>query len=129
PLLQHFQKDSFARQEVNEKPPLRSELFNAEQMAQHAQHLADTHVLSKETGPELLLKRLAENEEILFEVTNQLHDDVRFKKAITPAAEWLLDNFYLIEEQIKIAKRYLPKGYSKGLPRLSQGSLAGFPRV
>ena len=129
PLLQHFQKDSFVRQEVNEKPPLRSELFNAEQMAQHAQHLADTHALSKETGPELLLKRLAENEEILFEVTNQLHDDVRFKKAITPAAEWLIDNFYLIEEQIKIAKRYLPKGYSKGLPRLSQGSLEGFPRV
>ena len=45
PLLQHFQKDSFARQEVNEKPPLRSELFNAEQMALHAQHLAATHVL------------------------------------------------------------------------------------
>lgn len=129
PLLQHFQKDTFARNEVNEKPPLRSELFNAEQMAQHAQYIADTHQLSKETGPELLLKRLAENEEILFEVTNQLHDDVRYKKPITPAAEWLLDNFYLIEDQIRIAKLYLPKGYSKGLPRLSQGPAAGFPRV
>ncbi|HEX6223905.1 MAG TPA: glucoamylase family protein [Chryseolinea sp.] len=129
PFLQRFQKDSFERKDVNEKPPLRSELFNAEQMAQHAIHLADTHQVSKDHGPELLLKRLAENEDILFQVTNLLHDDVRDKKTITPAAEWLLDNFYLIEEQIRIAKRYLPKGYSKALPRLSQGTSAGLPRV
>ncbi|WP_276372349.1 glycoside hydrolase family 94 protein [Chryseolinea sp. H1M3-3] len=129
PLLQRFQKDTFARKEVNEKPPLRSELFNTEQMALHAVHLAEGHQLSKEPGPELLLKRLAENENILFEVTNLLHDDVRNKKSITPAGEWLLDNFYLIEEQIRIAKRYLPKGYSKALPRLSKGPTAGFPRV
>lgn len=129
PLLQRFQKDSFARKDVNEKPPLRSELFNAEQMALHAVHLAESHRLSKEPGPELLLKRLAENEDILFEVANLLHDDVRDKKSITPAGEWLLDNFYLIEEQIRIAKRYLPKGYSKGLPRLSHGTFAGLPRA
>ena len=129
PLLQRFQKDNFARKDVNEKPPLRSELFNAEQMGQHAQLLAATHEVSEELGPELLLKRLAENEDILFEVTNLLHDDVRDKKSITPAAEWLLDNFYLIEEQIRIAKRYLPKGYSKGLPRLTKGESEGFPRV
>src|SRR5687767_14356368 len=129
PLLQRFQKDNFARKDVNEKPPLRSELFSAEQMAQHAQHLANTHQVSKQTGPELLLKRLAENEDILFEVTNLLHDDVRDKKSITPAGEWLLDNFYLIQEQIRIAKRYLPRGYSKGLPRLSHGPSTGFPRV
>jgi cyclic beta-1,2-glucan synthetase len=129
PILQRFQKDTFARQEVNEKPPLRSELFNAEQMAQHAIHVAETHQLSKDQGPELLLKRLAENEEILFAVTNRLHDDVRDKRPITPAGEWLLDNFYLIEEQIRTAKRYLPKGYSKELPRLSTGSSEGFPRV
>src|SRR5688572_19413082 len=129
PLLQPFQKDSFARKDVNEKPPLRSELFSAEQMAQHAEHLASSHQVSRDIGPELLLKRLAENEDILFEVTNLLHDDVRDKKSITPAGEWLLDNFYLIEEQIRIAKRYLPKGYSKGLPRLNNGPSAGLPRV
>ena len=50
PLLQRFQKDSFERQDVNEKPPLRSELFNAEQMASHALHLAETHQVSKEHG-------------------------------------------------------------------------------
>ncbi|MBL0744875.1 GH36-type glycosyl hydrolase domain-containing protein [Chryseolinea lacunae] len=129
PLLQRFQKDNFVRQDVNEKPPLRSELFSTEQMEQLAQHLAATHTVSTEQAPELLLKRLAENESILFHVTSLLHDSVREKKAITPAGEWLLDNFYLIEDQIRIGKRYLPKGYSKGLPRLSNGPAAGFPRV
>src|SRR5687767_6290381 len=129
PFLHHFQKDNFARKEVSEKPPLRSELFSTEQMEQHAQQIAALHHLSKKPATELLLKRLAENEEILFEVTNLLHEDVTNKKNITPAGEWLLDNFYLIEEQILIGKRYLPKGYSIGLPRLENGAFAGFPRV
>ena len=50
-------------------------------------------------------------------------------RRITPAGEWLLDNFYLIEEQIRTAKRHLPKGYSKGLPRLKKGPSARLPRV
>ncbi|HJW57069.1 MAG TPA: glucoamylase family protein [Burkholderiaceae bacterium] len=48
---------------------------------------------------------------------------------MTPAAEWLLDNFYLIEEQIHTAKRHLPKNYSKELPCLLRGASAGKPRV
>ena len=45
------------------------------------------------------------------------------------AGGWLLDNFYLIEEQIRTAKRYLPWGYSQGLLRLVNGPSAGLPRV
>ena len=50
-------------------------------------------------------------------------------RRITPAAEWLLDNFYLIEEQIRTAKRHLPTGYSRELPRLAAGPSARLPRV
>src|SRR5690606_9259896 len=46
----------------------------------------------------------------------------------TPADEWLLDNIYLIEEQIRIARRHFPKDYSRQLPRLVGGS-AEIPRV
>ncbi|HZY78783.1 MAG TPA: glucoamylase family protein, partial [Cyclobacteriaceae bacterium] len=129
PLRQYFQKDGINREEVNEKPPLRSELFSTEQMEQHAMQLATSHVITHEESPEQLLKRLAENEEILNRVTALLQDTVREKKTITPAGEWLLDNFYLIEEQIRTGKRYLPKGYSKGLPKLRGGMQAGYPRV
>src|SRR5512135_3571687 len=50
-------------------------------------------------------------------------------RRITPAGEWLLDNFHLIEEQIRTAERRLPKGYSRELPRLAHGPSAGLPRV
>ena len=50
-------------------------------------------------------------------------------RRLTPAGEWLLDNIYLIEEQIAIARRHLPRNYSRELPRLLQGSSAGLPRV
>ena len=48
---------------------------------------------------------------------------------VTPASEWLLDNFYLLEEQIRTARRHLPRNYSLQLPRLARGASAGFPRV
>ncbi|HEY9048917.1 MAG TPA: glucoamylase family protein [Ohtaekwangia sp.] len=124
-----FQKDYFTREDVNERPPLRSELYSADQMDQHAHELASRHILETQPTPELLLNRLAENEEILLRVAHLLQQAVKEKKPITPAGEWLLDNFYLIEEQIRMAKRHLPKGYSKGLPRIANGKAAGFPRV
>ena len=54
---------------------------------------------------------------------------VAANRRIAPAGEWLLDNFYLIEEQIRTAKRHLPEGYSRELPRLRNGPSAGLPRV
>ena len=74
-------------------------------------------------------ERLAENEGVLIGVRNLLTEAVKANRRITPAGEWLLDNFYLIEEQIRTAKRHLPKGYSRELPRLLNGPSAGLPRV
>ena len=66
---------------------------------------------------------------VLHEVRDLLTEAVKENRRITPAGEWLLDNFYLIEEQIRTAKRHLPKGYSRGLPRLKKGPSTGLPRV
>jgi cyclic beta-1,2-glucan synthetase len=129
PLRQYFQKNSLSRKDASDEPPLRSQLFSIEQMEQHAGTLAKSHHLSYKQAPEQLLKRLDKNEEVLFRVTKLLQEAIREKTPIMPAGEWLLDNYYLIEEQIRTGKRYLPKGYSKGLPKVSNGPSAGFPRV
>src|ERR1044072_7965860 len=89
PLRQYFQKDILSREDVNEKPPLRSELFSTEHMDQHAMQLASSHVVTHEEAPEQLLKRLADNEEILNRVTELLQETVRDTKTITPAGAWL----------------------------------------
>lgn len=125
PLLPAFKKDNFTHQEVSNNPPLRSELYSQDQMESHAHTLANSHQLSTTPSKELLLRDLSENEDILIKVNHLLIQSVSEKKSISPAAEWLLDNFFLIEEQITLGKRYLPKGYSKGLPKLISGS----PRV
>jgi len=114
---------------ANEKPPLRAELFSADQMAKYSKTLANEHSLGEGHIPDQLLKRLADNEEVLLEVQNLLTETVKATRQITPAGEWLLDNFYLIEDQIRTGKRHLPKGYSQALPWLSDGPSKGFPRV
>ena len=76
-----------------------------------------------------MLKRLAANESVLIGVCARLTEAVSANQRISPAGEWLLDNFHLIEEQIGTAKRHLPRGYSRELPRLALGLSTGLPRV
>ncbi len=112
-----------------DEPPLRAEIFSAEQMEQHGRRLASAHRLTPRRGPDQLLPRLAANEAILVNACSLLTAAVQANRRITPAGEWLLDNFYLIEEQVRTAKRHLPKDYSRALPRLAHGASAGLPRV
>ena len=110
------------------EPPLRAELFSREQMAQHGRVLAASHRLSTLRGSDKLLTRLAQNETLLGAVRALLTEAVNDDRRVTPAGEWLLDNFYLIEEQIRTARRHLPRGYSRELPRLADGPSATLPR-
>jgi cyclic beta-1,2-glucan synthetase len=116
------------RKYVNEEP-LRAELFSSDQMDHYSRSLAASHKLSKKRYTDRLLKRLADNERVLSEVRHLMTRSIKENYQITPAGEWLLDNFYLIEEQIHTAKRHLPKVYSEGLPQLAEGTSAGLPRV
>ena len=118
-----------AHSQVDDEPPLRAELFSANQMERHGKILAGSHRLSSRRAPDQLLARLAGNEAVLLDACNLLSAAVKANRRITPAGEWLLDNFYLIEEQIRTAKRHLPKGYSRELPRLAHGPSGGLPRV
>ncbi len=118
-----------ARQPLAEEAPLRAELFSTTQMEQHGVRLASAHHLTPRRVPDLLLARLSANESVLVATVNGLTSAVRSKRRVTPAAEWLLDNFYLVEEQIRTARRHLPKGYSRELPALAAGASAGLPRV
>ena len=108
---------------------MRAELFSAEQLIHHAHDLARNQTIADRRGRNGLLVRLDENE-------NQLRAFNRATVAadaspgrITPATEWMLDNFHLIEEQIQMARRHLPRGYSRELPCLDKGHSAGLPRV
>jgi cellobiose phosphorylase len=114
---------------AQDEAPLRAALFSADQMEQHGKKLAGTHRLSHRRASSHLLARLADNEDVLLNTCNLLTAAVKANRPISPAGDWLLDNFYLIEEQIRTAKRHLPKGYSRELPCLAHGPSSGLPRV
>lgn len=109
--------------------PLRAELYSAERMQRHGERLASAHRVRAGPAPDRLLPRLRDNERVLVEARDLLAGAVRARRGITPAGEWLLDNFHLVAEQILLARRHLPKGYSRQLPKLSDGPSAGLPRV
>ncbi len=131
--LLHFglrlRRPGLAKKCKSDESLLQSELFSRARMEPHGKALAGLHKLGIGRDADLLLARLAENEGVLIKVRNLLEDAVKANRRITPAGEWLLDNFYLIEEQIRTARRHLPKGYSRELPRLLNGPSAGLPRV
>lgn len=109
--------------------PFRDELLSADQLDRHARHLASVDRLADGRVADMLLGRLGENEKVLQSTYDLVARAVVKNLRIAPAAEWLLDNFYLIEEQIHSTRRLLPRSYSQELPRLANGGAAGYPRV
>ncbi len=108
---------------------LRSELFSIEQLKRHAVTLAGQHRIDPRPGPDRLLPRLADNARVLLAAYDVVTAAATSGQRIAPAEAWLLDNYYLIEQQIALARRHLPRGYSRQLPRLADGQSAGFPRI
>lgn len=124
-----FSGDKAPRYSAERELPLRAELFSAHQMEEHGRRLAHSHHIGLPSHKDQLLSRLSENEFLLSQSCGLLIQSVKDNRLVAPADEWLLDNFYLIEEQIRLAKRHFPKGYSRSLPRLKDGPSADLPRV
>src|SRR5580658_6053650 len=97
-----------------EEPPLRGELLSLDLLRQQARSLAENHRTEERAGPNLLLPRLVVTERILRDY-NEKTLLVEKTRSVTPAAEWLLDNFHLIEEQIRTAQRHLPRRFHQEL--------------
>ncbi|MDD4928345.1 MAG: glucoamylase family protein [Gallionella sp.] len=91
--------------------------------------LAGQHRIDPIPGPDKLLPRLADNARVLLDAYDVVTAAVVPGQRLVPAEAWLLDNFYLIEQQIGLARLHLPRGYSRQLPQLADGLSAGFPRI
>jgi cyclic beta-1,2-glucan synthetase len=113
-----------------EDRPIREELFSVERLEEHARSLAAAQtVTARRVRVDGLSRRLAANERTLIAAYRDAGDAVEHGAAITPAAEWLIDNFHLVEEQIRDVRSDLPAGYYRQLPKLAAGPFIGLPRV
>lgn len=109
---------------------IREELFSVERLEQHASSLALAQtVTSKPLARRSLNARLSDNDSVLLKAYRSIAATVDEGHAITPAAEWLIDNYHLVEEQIRQIKDDLPPRFYRQLPKLDSGPLIGYPRV
>src|SRR6266852_5226158 len=110
--------------------PIREELYSIERLEQYAAALAAERKLAeKRRRVSLLLPRLEENGRKLVAAYKTLADSIREEHVISPAAEWLVDNFHLVEEQVREIREDLPKSYYYELPQLAEGYFKNYPRI
>ncbi|MGZ8845886.1 MAG: glucoamylase family protein, partial [Pyrinomonadaceae bacterium] len=110
--------------------PIRDELYSVERLEQYAATLAGEHkVADKVRRVNLLLPRLEENSRKLIAAYKELAESIRREHVISPAAEWLVDNFHIVEEQVREIREDLPHGYYHELPKLGEGDFKDYPRI
>ena len=109
---------------------LREELFSIERLEEHALTLAVAQRVTRNPihRPPLAV-RLSDNEAVLLRAYRAIAQVATEGGAITPAAEWLLDNYHLVETQIREIREDLPPGFYRQLPKLASGPFRGYPRV
>lgn len=114
----------------NDREPVRQELFSAERLEEHARSLAEAQpVEPRLTRGHTLSARLADNGAVLLQAYRAIAGAIAEGGAITPSAEWLIDNYHLVEKQIREIRSDLPPGYYRQLPKLAAGPFIGYPRV
>ena len=114
----------------NSIAPVRDELFGEERLMQHARSLAGAQfILERPSSGPSLTARLKDNAHHLLRAYETTVTAAGNGEAITPAAEWLLDNYHLVEKQVRQIRDDLPASYYRQLPKLGAGSFAGYPRV
>jgi cyclic beta-1,2-glucan synthetase len=112
------------------KEPVREELFSAERLEEHGQSLAAAQRVSPGlTRGNSLSLRLKDNGNVLLEAYRNIVEAMGEGRAVTPASEWLVDNYHLVERQIREIQSDLPAGFYRQLPKLADGPFAGYPRV
>ncbi|MEO8162940.1 MAG: hypothetical protein ABI590_04085, partial [Ilumatobacteraceae bacterium] len=102
--------------------PILSEIFSVERLEQHALTLAQAQkvTLKPQRGHDIL-PRVAENGRVLLESYRVLALAIKDERSITPAAEWLVDNFPIVDEQLREIRDDLPRDYYRKLPKLAEG--------
>jgi len=124
-------RDPNRRATGSDRGPLRGELLSVEHLEERARMLAAGYTLARNPRyrPRPFLPRLRENARALRHGYSVLAKDARRGEPVAPAAEWLLDNFHLVEAEIADVRKNLPQSYYLELPKLASRELAGVARI
>ena len=129
PAPDHF-RETVPNFLLDSSAPLQEAPFSLEHLEAHARSLAARHsVVPSHPDEAKLWDRFESNSESLEAAYDAIVAAVGEGEEITPGAEWLLDNFYVVREHLIEIREDLPRRFYRELPKLARGPLAGYPRV
>ncbi|HEY2894223.1 MAG TPA: hypothetical protein VGJ16_08425, partial [Pirellulales bacterium] len=91
--------------------PFRSQVLGSDHLAELARAVAAQWPASVRPGAHSLLRRLRDNERVLVAARTEAAAAADAREPLTPDAEWLLDNFFIVEEVLREVRKDLPHGY------------------
>lgn len=110
--------------------PLRDALLSPERLEEHARNLAREQIaVERPLLAAALARRIDDNARTLSDAYRRLAATAGAGEAISPAGEWIIDNYHLVERQVRDIRTDLPPGYYRRLPKLASGALRGYPRI
>src|SRR5688500_15795731 len=123
--------DSIKERPISSSALHLAELLGIELLEEHARRLAAALTVDKTPRgrPRRHLRRLDQHMRTLREVYTELAEDARAGEAPSPAAEWLLDNFFVVSAAARDVRHDLPAAFFKRLPSIASDEFAGQPRV
>lgn len=116
-----------ARQEIVRKP---SPVLGNEALLSYAAALSNQdEAVPGKRGIAFLLNRMQENYRYIAMVYRKLNKNIRDKKRVPDNAEWLFDNFYIVEQQTRQISLSIKKRNYASLPVIRAGAYRGYPRI
>ncbi len=106
------------------------EMLSPAKVREHALRIAEDHLVDpKPIRDTRLLKSLEHARLWIRQVCSDLSAATRLEQSATPAAEWILDNEYIVEESVRDVLLNLPKSFYQKLPMLAAVPYQGLPRI
>ncbi|MBX3278140.1 MAG: hypothetical protein KF868_09075 [Acidobacteria bacterium] len=113
-----------------DEEPIRAEVFGIDRLERYAATKAcEQEIGDQPLRGQSLLPRFEDNVRELRTAFRTLTASVQSGQPVSPAAEWLVDNFHTVEEQFLRIHQDLPERYYVRLPKLSTGQMRGYPRI
>ena len=109
--------------------PIRAEIFGATRFAQHGRSLGQAHPARVNARAAPFFPRLQDNIRVLREAHAYIALQESAGHHVSPAGDWLMDNFSVVMAQVKEIHDGLPRRYFRDLPVLVEAHLEGLPRV
>lgn len=109
---------------------IKGTVLDRAQLENYLEKMASDHILQnysdKDTYP---IPEMNENFEIIEEVYHLLNEHIKLGIPIHPAGEWLLDNFYMLEETVQMVQKEMTLKKYTSFQGISNGTYKGFARI